>query len=365
MTDRLHLFYYEASPLLYGHIQLVRSQSPPRQSAPFIISKRVDDNTIVVFGSVYNLLTKIYGSIDDIKKTGPAMEGALRRKGITPERFVDDAGPQVVTVPDDAESHRVFHEYTAVLEKHLLLLSLYSRILFEIVPKLGERTIRVYDYERTPTGDVRLRDVSNLFLHHRYFYVDGEFIKDISSDRRSVSSHFMGGQLKWREYVAAVKDSASDVQVGDITKRMAAIMAKLSVTTSQEAIVFLVQNMEWFNNVMSGKVTDPRYRRVLSHCFDAIVDAGRLADPDIMTKINAGGEVTISEEIHFTAPRFRIHEVLGRRSIDVVMQGRVMIDGRPVSGPKLAEHAVTIGYKEFFGQMERAFGRERMVEWAV
>ena len=100
-----------------------------------------------------------------------------------------------------------FHEYTTALEKHLLLLALYSRILFEIVTRLGKRKIRVYNYEREPTGRISLGDVSDLFLHHRYFYVDGEFIKDISTDRRSMSDHFMGGQLNWREYVKAVRDS--------------------------------------------------------------------------------------------------------------------------------------------------------------
>ena len=116
---------------------------------------------------------------------------------------------------------------------------------------------------------------------------------------------------------------------------------------------------------MSEKLTDPRYQGMLSVYFDEMVETARRADIEVSARIKAGGKVVTKEEVVFTRPRFRIHELLARRSIDVVMRRSIAFDGRPVTGPKLEEHATTIGYKTFFGRVNRLFGDDKLLENAV
>jgi len=200
-----------------------------------------------------------------------------------------------------------------------------------------------------------------LFLHHKYFFLDGEFITDISTDRRSLSKNFMGRRVRWREYVAAVTVTANDVTISDLTKKLASIVAKLSINTRREHIIFLVQNMESLTSIMSEKIGDPRYPEMLSLLFDEHLDEihreGLVAD-----WVPKKGTVQIMESVEFQRPHFQIHEVLAERSVQASVHMRVLVEGVPVGGSELEEHRIKIGYKEFFRHVDETFGEDRLLD---
>ena len=360
MNDKLLLYYYAAPPLLYGHIRLLGSNSAAHLSAPFVISQTFGPNETAVYGSVYDLLDKLACLFDDLRQLGSDMEEQLAQNDIAVDTYADD-GQTVRQLANDDLSAKIFRQYTTAVEKILLLIGVYSRTLFETFPRLGQKEIPVYDYEKENAGSVSLRDMSNLFLHHKYFFLDGEFITDISTDRRSLSKSFMGRRVRWREYVAAVTTTVNDVTIRDLTKRLASIVANLSIRTRRQNVIFLVQNMESLTRIMSDKIGDPRYRNMLSLLFDEQVDEIHRENP-VEDGVQRKGTVQITETVEFQRPHFQIHEVLAERSVQASVRMRVLVDGVPVGGSELEERGMKVGYREFFRRVDETFGEDRLLD---
>ncbi|MCY3698343.1 MAG: hypothetical protein OXH46_01720 [Gemmatimonadetes bacterium] len=360
MNDKLLLYYHATPPLLYGHIRLLASNSASHLSAPLVISQTFGPNETTVYGSVYNLLSKLAHLFDDVRQLGSDMEEKLTHNDIAVDTYTDADNRTVRQLPNDDLSAEIFRQYTASVEKNLLLIGVYSRTLFEIFPKLGQKKIPVYDYEKAMAGKVSLRDMSNLFLHHKYFFLDGEFITDISTDRRSLSRSFMGRRVRWREYVAAVTATVNAVTIRGLTKKLASIVASLSIRTRRENIIFLVQNMESLTSIMSEKIGDPRYRDMLSLLFDEQVEEIH-REGLVEGRIPRKGTVRVTETVEFQRPHFQIHEVLAERSVQVSVRMRVLVEGVPVGGPELEERRIKVGYREFFRQIDETFGEDKLL----
>ena len=108
-------------------------------------------------------------------------------------------------LPDSSEATQLFFDYLMKTENGLLSLAVYSRILFEMLPALGKSKIPVYDYDLNRIGDETLKSIADLMCHQRYLFIDGEIIRDLFSDKKSLSKSFMGAGIKWREYRNAIK----------------------------------------------------------------------------------------------------------------------------------------------------------------
>lgn len=361
MNDKLLLYYYADPPLLYGHIRLLASNSAAHLSAPFVISQTFGPDDTTVYGSVHNLLSKLACLFDDLRQLGSDMERKLTKNDIAVDTYTDDDNRIVRQLPNDDLSAKIFRQYMTAVEKNLLLIGIYSRTLFEIFPQLGQKKIPVYDYEKAKAGTVSLKDMSNLFLHHKYFFLDGEFITDISTDRRSLSRSFMGRRVRWREYVAAVTVTVNDVTIRDLTKQLASIIAKLSIRTRRENVIFLVQNMESLTSIMGEKIGDPRYRDMLSLLFDEHLDEIH-REGLIEGWVRRKGTVQITETVEFQRPHFQIHEVLAERSVRASVRMRVLVEGVPVDGSELEERCIKVGYRDFFRRVDETFGEDRLLD---
>ena len=93
-----------------------------------------------------------------------------------------------------AEDARTYAEFKRQLVGTLVLLSTQARNLFEIFPQVvRNRDISLLDYESNPSGTVALQDLLIAFIHHRYLFLDGEYVSDLfpSNPRKSPPGLFM------------------------------------------------------------------------------------------------------------------------------------------------------------------------------
>ena len=187
VNEILGLFYHRQGPILYGAIAFVKYRPNSttvsrayKTSSPFIISETIG-NEEVVCGSVVNLIqevrrlvaaiwTQIYElSVEfrHIQPTDVEQGSRMLRLATLPEQLSD-------------EDARRYAEFKRELVGTLVLLSTQARNLFEIFPQVVKnRDIPLLDYENKPSNKVALWNLLIAFIHHRYLFLDGEYVSDL------------------------------------------------------------------------------------------------------------------------------------------------------------------------------------------
>lgn len=267
MKDSIRLLYNDTPPYLYGHIKIVDKKGNHRSSSPFIISEKIDATTTVFYGSVQNLLEKLARLLETLRTCDTKIAEELKRNEVPIKKQHDDLGREIAQLPLTDTSGQIFQRYTTEVENVILLTGLYSRILFEIIPKVGKSKIPVYDYNSKRVGRITLDDIADLFSHHRYLFIDGEYIKDLFTDRKYLPTGFMGGKVIWQEYINSIEEAIYSIKIRDLTKILSSSIKKMSGASPYGKIVFLVQNMESLTNIMSQKISDARYSSMLNLCI--------------------------------------------------------------------------------------------------
>ena len=353
MKNRLRLLYNSTiPPYLYGHLLITDRNGSQSSSSPFIISERIDDTTTIVYGSVEQLLKKLNDLLGSLKASNTAIREALGKHEVPTEMKTDSLGRTIVQLPKGDVAGRIFHEYTTNVENALLLMGVYSRILFEVVPKIGRSTIPVYGYDEERRSEVSLNDVANLFCHHRYLFIDGEYIKDLFTDKKHLSPGFMGGKVRWREYTETLRNVIHRVTIRDLTKILSSGIHRISGEMDHGQIVFVVQNMESLSKIMGGKITEERYKDMLSLYFDEKTNELAAA---------RGEKGRMEVRVMFRTPHFQMRSELWRREIDVSVSMDMRI-GQSFNGPPdLQTHHAYVEFKEFFRKLNDLFGDDPLL----
>ena len=352
MKNTIHLLYNSTPPYLYGYLQVVDRKGKHRSSSPFIISEKIDDATTVVYGSVQNLLEKLGQLSETLRTCNISMAEELEKNEVPIKKQYNDLGREILQLPLSGISGQIFQKYTMEVENVILLMGLYSRILFEIIPKAGESKIPIYNYSNKRVGRITLNDIADLFLHHRYLFIDGEHIKDLFTERKYLSTAFMGGKVRWQEYANAIKETIHLVKIRDLTKILSSSIYKMSGASSHGEIVSLVQNMQSLTNIMSHEILDTRYSNMLNLLFDK--KANEFLDL-------RGKRKSTNVQVLFKNPHFQIKSELSQKQIDVTVSMEIRIGNSSQRPPNLETHHVYIGYVEFFRKIDDLFGDDPLL----
>ncbi len=371
MKEVISLIYNLKKPYLYGCIRFFKSSSDQkpatlqRQSAPFIIWQSAGKDEVVVYGSVYELIREIRCLINDLSDCQKKFNSTLRRSGVNTDEKPDSSGKTIlVSIPDGDKEDKLFFEYIREVTNILFLISSRTRNLFEIFPKFDRQCIDKLDYEGSKTGSIPLKELFNHFVHNRYLFVDGEHVVDIFSDRfsakSSISKTFMGYRINWRDYIDAIRRVTDDVRMKDLTQLLRNRLRKLSSDSSHKDIVFLVQNLESFSQLLARKISDKGYEFMLNLLFNEKLHQ------EVTNKVaNIGmGKQVVEETVAFTAPHIKICEELSKKKFTIQVKcsfslrhnNKDLLKDQP-----LKDHSVDVDYEEFLGLVNDAFGDDPLL----
>lgn len=371
MKEKISLIYNLRKPYLYGCIRFFKSSSDQkpdtlqRQSAPFIIWQSVGENEVVVYGSVYELIQEIHRLINDLSDCQKRFNSTLRRSGVNTDEKPDSSGKTIlVSIPDGDKEDRLFFEYIRGITNILLLISSRTRNLFEIFPRFNRQCIDKLDYEGNKAGSVSLKELFDHLAHNRYLFVDDEHVVDIFSDKfsskSSISETFMGYKIKWRDYIDAIRRVIDDVRMKDLTQLLRGRLGKLSSDSSHKDIIFLVQNLGSFSQLLVRKISDKGYEFMFDLLFNEKLNQ------EVTNKIaNIGmGKQVVKETITFTTPRIKICEELSKKKFTIQVKcsfslrhnNKDLLKDQP-----LKDHSVDVDYEEFLGLVNDAFGNDSLL----
>ena len=362
----LGVFYNRQGTLLYGVIQFFRptpgepSTEPYDQSSPFVIADIIGEDTIV-HGSVHNLVRDLGGLLKEVDERLDGLRAEFRH--LAPARVTQGERVDVLyAIPDDAPERRTYLEFTRRLARLLILISSQARNLVELFPRLN-REIPLYDTNGTETDAIRLVDLFNHFVHNQYLYIDGEHVRDLfpaqPRPRAPIQRTFMGYRLNWITYLETIGSAVHEVKLQDLTGLLRGRLKKLSLKSPYNEIVFLVQNLYSFSSLFGSKVSDGRYRSMLSLLFNeqALEYCSGLPTSD------DGGQVKMV--VSFNAPHIGIHEDLSEKKFKVHVKCRWEVHGK--DGRQLHdEHkrlTIEIGYERLLDHVNGTFGSDALLDF--
>ena len=371
-NEMLGLFYRRQGPILYGFIAFVRhrpnsatASKAHKTSSPFIISETIGDEEVIC-GSVVNLIQEVRRLVADSWTQVDKLASEFRH--IQPSGVEQGSRVQMlVMLPEElsADDARRYAEFKRGLIGTLILLSTQARNLFEIFPQVvRNRDISLVDYEGNPSGTVALRDLLIAFIHHRYLFLDGEYVSDLfpSNPKKSpIKRTFMGFKFSWVEYIQAIERVALEIKMKHLTGLLRGRLKRLTLKSPYDEIIFLVQNLESFSRLLGKKVPDDRYRRILQLMFDAKTQ-------ELLKSIEPrlGDDSRVINHILFAAPTFKIHEKLSERMFKVSVnrrwEARAASDGRLLHmDEEFKTVTIEVKYARAFDLVNQAFGEDSLV----
>ena len=92
-------------------------------------------------------------------------------------------------LPESEHFDSFLHDREREAEEAILLLAVHLRTLMELFSGKFSMKIKVFDYggDEKMIGEISLKDIFDLLLHHRYFVIKGEYIIDLFSHKRGLS----------------------------------------------------------------------------------------------------------------------------------------------------------------------------------
>ena len=239
---------------------------------------------------------------------------------------------------------RILDDQEELVEDVLLSISVHVRVLSEIFPsKMKKAKANVYDYDSNLVDTIELSDVANLLLHQRYIVIRDEYVVDLKSDERFMSDKpQLGLKISFPEYVAAVDQALNRLTVKDLVGKLWGETKRLSTSSSIKDIVFLMQNLY----TLGGFVVEegsPIAGGPLKPIFDRVAtQTARRIRPR-----PSPGE-TVSFQVTFRAPRFRLEPDLNDKQIRVTVE---------VNGE---DEELVLGYEDFFSDVAKAHGNMKL-----
>ncbi|MCY4637100.1 MAG: hypothetical protein OXG04_21825 [Acidobacteria bacterium] len=363
--DVLAVFYQSRGSLLYGAIQFFKHTpgsgpvSAHESSAPFVVSETLAPGEVVVHGSVNYLIQDIQRLITGINKKVDELHAALSHE---PPSVAQGERARLASIPESGPEHRLYFEFTRDLAGTLILLSTQARNLFDLFPRL-DRRIPLTDASGKHTGDIKLSNLFDHFVHNRYLFLNGEHVSDLfpgnPRPRAPISRVFMGYRFNWIAYVEAIDRATREVKLKDITGLLRGRLKQLSLKSPYSDIVFLIQNLESFSRLFGTKVPDERYQGMLGLLFNddakGHLDALKL-EPEVR-------EVRLITA--FNTPSIKIHERLNEKKFKVHVRCRFTI--LDSNGQALHEDhdfrtlTKEVGYEALLGHVAHAFGDDPLL----
>ena len=184
---------------LYVCIQCLRETSPGqeplgvyRQSSPYVLLWQHGSRRVIP-GSVCESLKNLSLELEQL--TAALRDRVTRIEAAEGDQRVEE-----------------YYEYARQLTNGLVLISCLARNLFHLFPRLSERlSIQMFGYEGQEAGDMRVKDLLNLFVHNRYMNLHNEYITDLVSEKPPegavVTETFMGHRFKFHDFLTQIRQA--------------------------------------------------------------------------------------------------------------------------------------------------------------
>ena len=344
--DRIMLLYQSvdtnAGSDLYGHVTCLRQDRKDggwrthRKSSPFVVARRYGGREVVP-GSAYQLV-KNFGDLF----AGTA--GSIRRGTRRLERM------------KGTELARAYCNYEREVTQGLVLLACLARNLFHLFSRLTEQyTVQVFDYDNRPMGEIRTKVLLDLFVHSRYMNLHNEYITDLFSadvpKGTPISQKFMGYRFRVADFMDSIYRAVHGITLKDLITRLRGGMQSLSGDMPHHEMVFLIQNVHSFSNLLGAKIPTEEYDFMMHLLFDDM-------EPDVGAA-NADGMVR--RRVVFKEPGVSIAGDLSEKQFRINVRCHVADnDARAPAGVELKARTVEVGFAEFLEQANRAFGAEAL-----
>ena len=338
MKKVMGLFYKKVESLQYGYIECYKQESssqtvlrPFRRSSPFVVWHEYGGKKVVI-GSVYQTLKDIRYLIWELSESSQKYVAELER--------------------DKSK----FFNFARYMTNQAILISSQTRNVFHTFSKLSQKfPIPLFTYEGHQDGEVRVKELLDLFVHNRYVFFDGEYIIDLFSETtpktQAISSKLMGYKFKLNDYIGAIQDAINSLTMNDLTGLLRGRLKRLDVDSSQEDIVFLVQNVESFSELLEAKIPTEKYKFMLRLLFDQT----------ILNSALLGSKRSTAYRVAFHAPHIKIKEDLGQRKFRISVRCDLGGNVNTLKDPDLVPRTVEVGYEEFFDKVNKAFGCDRLL----
>ncbi len=311
-----------------------------RQSSPYVLYRQLGNRTVVP-GSVCESLSNLGQQLD---------------------RLMESLRVQVAHLKESAgeEREQAYREYDRHLTNSLVLISCLARNLFLTFPRLSEEfRLQMFDYEENDAGEIRVKDLLDLFVHHRYMNLHNQYITDLVSDRtpeRTVAAaEFMGHKFKFLEFIARIREAAESVTIKDLATRLLAGVKSLHFDTTFQDVVFLVQNTRSFSDLIEATIPTRAY----DFMRDILFPVSEIPGAEIGA--TDGGDV--EEVIDFRNPHVEIGERLDEKKVKISVNGTFEYkSGGRVLYRKTEERVRELGHEDFFLAVIQSLGQERLLD---
>ena len=226
---------------VYVCIQCFRQQpgqglvGPHRQSSPYVLSCQHGSRRVIP-GSVCESLRNLSRQLEQLPVS--SREHVARIESAE----ADQRGEE-------------YYEYDRHLTNSLVLISCLARNVFHTFPRLSEQySVQMFDYDGKVTDEIRVKTLLDLFVHNRHMHLWNEYIIDLVSEKLPdgtiIAEGFMGHKFKFHDFLSQVAEAIESVTIKDLTTLLRRGVKSLNLDTPYPEIVFLVQNITSFSDLL-------------------------------------------------------------------------------------------------------------------
>ena len=243
-----------------------------------------------------------------------------------------------------------------------ILVSVHTRNLFDLLGRFDKRVIPIIDYDGSQDGEVTLRELFNVLVHHRYYRFDGTLIRDLFPDdfkkkQSALSGRFMGYGFDLLDFINGITSVIEDVRVKDLTQLLRRKFKGFTAKSEPQDVVSLIQNVRAFSDLLLEKIPSAGYQFMASLMFDRLANA-RAAS---MAPPSAGSPTTVTQYVSFRSPSIEIDGNLMKKAFKIRVQCAMAEPSQSPDNENLQEHTVSVGYEEFLKKVNDAFGDDRIL----
>ena len=349
VPERIRLLYATSKTNVgtdvYAHITCYRQTypdagwQPVRASSPFVIARQYG-HQVARPGSVYQL-------IKDFDQLYEKTRVSIRRGTAKLEKLSSHARPAV------------YQEYEREITNSLILMSCLARNLFHLFPDLtNDYKVPVFDYDNQQLNEmIRTKDLLDLFVHNRYMNLHNEYIADLFSGKppkgSPISEKFMGYRFKVFDFGRSMHEAIRSITLKHLISELRRGMKVLDADTPHHEMVFLILNVHSFSDLLGATIPSKDYNFMMDLLFDN-------AEPDVAHSA-CGNSST--QTVFFREPRVTIAPEMSTKRLQIAVDCHVAENAPRMVGSKhLKRRTVEVGYAEFLGAVNEAFGTGSLLD---
>ena len=321
--------------LVYGNIQCFKEEYPGQDKVnsfrnidPFVISQQYGNKKIVV-GSVCQLLLEIRRLVNALADSN--------------RMYVDK-----MNNAKDREKGDLFFEYTSDVPSKLILISSQARNLFHTFSWLTEQyTIPLFAYDRQQDGNIRMKDLLDVFVHNRYIYFDGSEYIDMFSEEppKTPSERYT---FKVNDYIRVIQEVIHGITIKDLITMLRSRVSSLDADKPFNEMVILIQNLESFSDLLGAVIPDGKKYDFMLRLFCENIQTPRtFRAPD----------GTLMQRILFDEPHIKLAENLSEKKIRISV--RCDLSGEDIKSTE--PRVFDVDHKEFFDSVYAACGKDSLL----